>query len=74
MRRYRFMAGAIPLCVLLVGTVGLVITNWRRPTTAARAAAKQTPVDSACAGGAGQRLGRRTNRRYLPSSSATEPR
>ena len=49
MRRYRFAAGAIALCVLLVGTVGLLITHWRGPTTAPRTAARQTPVDSTCA-------------------------
>jgi hypothetical protein len=45
------MAGAVTLLVLLlVGTVGLLITHWRRPTTAPpRSAARQTPVDSTCA-------------------------
>ena len=37
MRRYRFMAGAVTLFVLLlVGTVGLLITHWRGPATAPR--------------------------------------
>ena len=50
MRRYRLRAGAITLLVLLlVGTVGLLITHWRGPTTAPRTAARQTPVDSTCA-------------------------
>lgn len=50
MRRYRFMSGAITLFVLLLaGTVGLMITHWRRPTTAPRTAARQTQVDSTCA-------------------------
>ena len=50
MRRYRFMAGAVTLLVLLlVGTVGLLITHWRGPATAPRSSARQTPVDSPCA-------------------------
>lgn len=50
MRRYRFMAGAVTLLVLLlVGTVVLLITHWRGPATAPRSSARQTPVDSTCA-------------------------
>ena len=50
MRRYRFMAGAITVFVLLlVGTVGLLITHWRGPATAPRSSARQTPVDNGCA-------------------------
>lgn len=50
MRRYRFTAGAMTLCVLvLVGAVSLLITHWRGPTKAPSTAARQTPADSTCA-------------------------
>ena len=49
MHRSRFMAGAVTLCVLLlVATVGLLIKNWHRSTTAPSTAARQAPVDSTC--------------------------
>src|SRR5207342_737171 len=49
MRRYRFRAGAITLFVLLVGTIGLLITHWRGSATAPRTAVMQAPVDRSCA-------------------------
>jgi hypothetical protein len=44
------MTGAVTLCVLLlVGTVGLLITHWRGPTKAPSTAARHMPVDRTCA-------------------------